>query len=1337
MNKRSFWISIFLGLAICLGWAATQAAAQGTGEGAISGTITDPTGAVIAKAKVTATNTATNIATVRYSSPAGYYFITPLLPGKYTVQIVANGFQTLLQENVSLNALQNLAFDAVLSVGSESQTITVSTAPPMLETEGATLAFVMENETYSNLPIQMGGQMRDPTAFGMLTPGAQAANNGGRLPIVGGTGSYLGQLYVDGMPAETVSQQGDNRMVSNAMSIESVDQFQLVTSTPPAQYMGAGAENFTMKSGGLKYHGHVADFVRNTAFDTWGFLNPWVQVKNASGATVYAPKPVEHQNELSASGGGVVPHTGKKLFFFMAYDKFHYRNVKAPALMTIPTLLMRTGDFTELNGNPGTGYTGNVGNPAILYDPTTNNCIAGVCTRTAFSVIKGGLATNNIIPDNKISPIAKYMQSLLPAPSNTNLVNNYLGTSPGGFDNHAIDWRVDYDLSAKQRLSSVGLMGAVNYLNSYGAPLLPQPYTGGDLAHIFPKDFVVGHTYTISSNLVNQAKFSYTRFFQNIGNSTQGVTAWSPAAAGITNLPQGQAGQEFPGAGFNPTTAFSTAEQFWTGWNPTSENNNANSTQLTTPNNYAATDNLQWLKGKHSITMGLTFQWQEINNANPATYSGTLDLPYNGLSTANYAANSANLATTSGFAYASYLLGAVGNNLQFAANPNPHLGLQPLSEVGGRYKTIAPYVEDIYKLTRKLTLDIGMRWDYLPPFHEVKDRWTFLNPTLTNPLTSTPGMLQFAGNWGGPGVSIGKKTPVQTYWKNFGPRVSLAYEINPKTVFRAGFAQVFSQAGGVGGRAGAAAGTGATGFNMTATAASELTTGATAGPSFYLNNSAGFATAGPGGTNIQNTDLFGHGFAYPAAPTPGVAAQELNTGYYLSSTSPAVMANASSVNYADPYLSGRAPTLEMYNAGFERAITPNMTLAVNYMGNESHFIINSGTTGGNARGYWSNQLDPQYLAVLGPLRDSTSTGPGNGKPLLDAPATTANVAIAQAAMPSIPSRAFFTATANAIGVSSTATIAQMLTAFPQYSGVSDYWGNVGNFSYHALQVTLNQRMYKGLTFNVNYTFSKNIGDDGTFRSGFDVQQAAVSRGTKAWHQDRMDRSWTAVSIPHRINAFGVYELPFGRGHIGSNSMLVRALAGGWQFSGIYTFSTGTPIAVTNGTPCTTGTGTSATAPGQGQCMTDLNPAFTAANARINGKYGTGPNGKTACNLGTGAIGQTCTTVKYIDKTAFLNPTSVSTASTAVYLLGNAPRTAALHLRGPISWNIDTGLRRTFPIHAGVSFQIEANALNTLNHTNFGGPSGAWTGTTTTFGQVTGVTGSAPSRDFQFAGHLKF
>ena len=169
------------------------------------------------------------------------------------------------------------------SVGAETQTVTVTGAPPVLDTADATIGMTMENTTYTNLPIQMNNAQRDPTAFGVLTPGAQSGNNGGRLPIIGGTGSYLGQLYLDGMPAETVSQQGDNRLVSLTMSVDAVDQFQVVTSTPPAEYMGAGAENFTMKSGGLQYHGQVSDFVRNTAFDSWAFTAKWATIKNRAG----------------------------------------------------------------------------------------------------------------------------------------------------------------------------------------------------------------------------------------------------------------------------------------------------------------------------------------------------------------------------------------------------------------------------------------------------------------------------------------------------------------------------------------------------------------------------------------------------------------------------------------------------------------------------------------------------------------------------------------------------------------------------------------------------------------------------------------------------------------------------------------------------------------------------------------------------------------------------------------------------------------------------------------------------------------------------------------------
>jgi hypothetical protein len=298
---------------------------------------------------------------------------------------------------------------------------------------------------------------------------------------------------------------------------------------------------------------------------------------------------------------------------------------------------------------------------------------------------------------------------------------------------------------------------------------------------------------------------------------------------------------------------------------------------------------------------------------------------------------------------------------------------------------------------------------------------------------------------------------------------------------------------------------------------------------------------------------------------------------------------------------------------------------------------------------------------------------------------------------------------------------------------------VGNFSYHSLQITLNQRYAHGLTFNASYTFSKNIGDDGSFRSGFNIPQGAVSRlAGSSWHQDRIERSWTAVSIPHSIKAYGVYDLPFGRGKIGSNSFVVRALAGGWKLSTIYTFSSGTPTLVT-WSGCTAGTGTNATYPGQGQCMPDINPTFANASARLHGKYGSGPNGVNACNLGFNKLGQTgCKAIQYIDNTAFTTPQTFSTSPTAQYLLGNAPRSAPLQLRNPSTWNgFDAGLHRTFPIRGDIVFEFQADATNVWNHVTFGNPNASWANASATFGQVTGVASTPSPRDFQFAGHIKF
>jgi hypothetical protein len=1282
--------------------------AQSGGQGAITGTVTDSTGAAIPDATINATNTATGVVTTRTSSGAGAYSISPLPPGVYTVEVSAKGFKTLRQTNLSVDALNALGFNPTLSLGEATETVIVTAAPPVLDTTNATVGLVMENATYASLPLQMNNAQRDATAFASLAPGAQA---GIRTPIIGGTNNYLGQLYLDGLPAQTINQQGDNRLVSQAVDLDAVDQFQVVTSTPPAEYSGAGALNFTMKSGGNKYHGQVSDFVRNTAFDAWSFTQEALTVPNAQGVKVPAGKSIEHQNELSVTVGGKVPHTANKLFFFFAYDKFHSRRGGIPQFFTVPTTLMTKGDFTELNGNVGSGgFTGVVGDPSaggtnkpLLYDPTSNSCVGSVCTRTAFQGLKNGIPTYNVIPSSYLSPITQKMQSFLPAPTLTNTItNNYLGSNPTGFDNHVFDWRVDFDLNAKHRISTVGAMGAVHYLNNFQAGgsgntsygYLPLPYVGGTYANIFPKVYQVEDTWTINDHLINQLKYGFTRFIQPQTSATDGVAAYAPSAMGITNTPAGQASTVFPGVGFGTTGAVATTITGWAG-----PNNGGFVTQTVSPSTYAALDNLQWLKGKHSITVGFSFMWEEINSAAPKGFSSITQLQFNSNSTAQYTANASTLSSSSGNSYASFLLGAVGNNGSAA----PSVNLQPVSEVGGRYHAAAPYIQDNWKLSNKLTIDMGLRWDYFPPFHEVKDRWSYLNPTLTNTLTNTPGMMQFAGHYGGSGVSCNCRTPVQTYWKNFGPRVGLAYAIDDKTVIRAGIATVFSQAGGVGGRGGNAGGSGQLGFNITASATPESTSGGGAGPSYYLNNGTTFTSKG-----LANTDLLGKGYTYPAAPTQNTSAQLLNTGNYLDSNGKLV--TAGSVTLADFYISGRAPEFTFFNFGMERSITKDMTIAVNYAGDESHFL----STGGNRRGYYANQLNPIYIAGLGPLKDSTGT-----KPLLIAAATPANVALATAAMPGLSIPAFFQNAAFANPSSSTLTVAQGLVAFPQYSGVSDLWGsNSANFSYHALQITLLQRKAHGVSFNVNYTYSKNIGDDATFRSGFAIPASALSGGGQNWKQDRIDRSWTVASAPQVLHAFGVYDLPFGKGHIGDSNMLVRNLVGGWQIAGIYTYGSGTPIAVVSN-HCT-----ATTFPLQGQCMEDIVPGSTSA--RINGSYGTSANGTTNANLAN---------IKYLDASKFKVPVNVSTVSgSPIYLIGNAPRTQALNLRNPGNQNLDASLHRTFLLPKDIgSIVFEVDCLNVWNKVTFGAP--AATFGASNFGQVTSVANNP--RDFQFAGHINF
>ena len=526
-NTR-FW-SARLGLlvvAVSLPLLTISSTAQTGGQGAIQGTVTDSTGAVMANVNVTATNKESGVVTTRPTSSAGLFEINPIIPGTYTVTATVKGFQTFRQENLVVDALKVTGLNITLTVGGTDQTVTVTEAPPALNTTSATLGGVIENSTYTNLPLQMNGQQRDPTAFATLLPGAQSQASA-RAPIIGGTGNYIAELYVDGLPTTTANQQGDNRVVSNSIPVEAIDQFQVLTSIPGAEYQGAGALNFTIKSGGNKYHGTAAAFVRNTIFDTWGFSAPALTKQDANGNTVPAGKPVEHQVELVGALGGPIPLTRKKGFFFATYDRYHGRNGINPNTLTVPTTLMRSGDFTELSSTK-----------PIIYDPSTNACTSTGCSRQPFMGMKNGLPTLNVIPSNRLSPITQYMQKFMPAPTNGGIVGNFLGGVPSGYDNWEFLSKVDYDLTPSQRISVVLTLGSrtnVPFTVGTNVPapastagvVLPLPYTAGGYATIKPTIIDFEHSIVIKSNLVNQFKYGFTRFSQPIGSLTDGVAVGS------------------------------------------------------------------------------------------------------------------------------------------------------------------------------------------------------------------------------------------------------------------------------------------------------------------------------------------------------------------------------------------------------------------------------------------------------------------------------------------------------------------------------------------------------------------------------------------------------------------------------------------------------------------------------------------------------------------------------------------------------------------------------------------------------------------------------------------
>jgi hypothetical protein len=723
--------------------------AQVAGNGVIQGIVSDPSGAVVPGATVRGTNEATGVTTTRTSTEAGFYVLSPLAPGEYTVSVSANGFQKYVQEHVTVDALSVVGLNLTLSVGSTTQEVTVTAAPPMLDTSNGALGATISGDAYEALPLPLSGGPKAPYGFIYLLPGV--ANGSGFAGNMNGGEAFSSEIYVNGIPLQTVDVQGDYRNLAGT-SVEVIDQFQIITNGTPASYDGQGTENYVFKSGTNKLHGDAYEFVRNTALDSRNFFSSTV--------------PVEIQNEFGGTVSG--PIKKNRLFYFGNYDGYRESTGAEPMFYSLPTAAEREGDFSAL--------------PTTIYDPATTTCNSeGLCTRQAFA--------GNIIPEARFSSISSFLQSALPSTINSNLLNNYIGALSAKSYQNDFTIKVDMNISDKARLYGVtqyqkdGSSG----LPYNGGPQLPLPYASSGVG-VESTWLEQGNlAYTIRPSLVNVFAIS---LYKEVSGDLVDATAsgdWA-TKAGLTGLPAGGDLANFPSTYFvGPNApnnwhdydyASTSFDNFWT---------------------VTGQDNLQWVHGKHSVSFGGQVTHMSEDNAAPANLSVVQNFTFSNAETAGINASGA-IIPSMGNAYASYLLGGV-DSAALIQNGIP--------ENMARFANYAFYGQDDLKATPRLTINLGLRYDLPRPYVSALNAESFLNPSLANPaVDGYPGLLEFFGY--GPDSCM-CRSYVRTYHKDFAPRIGFAYQINKKTVLRGGFGTFYYFAGPFSGNA-QSGGTGQLGY---------------------------------------------------------------------------------------------------------------------------------------------------------------------------------------------------------------------------------------------------------------------------------------------------------------------------------------------------------------------------------------------------------------------------------------------------------------------------------------------------------------------------------------------
>ncbi len=736
-------------------------------RGAMAGNVTDATGALVPGAKITAKNIETGVTQTTVSTSDGAYRFPELSLGRYDVTITAQGFSTSTQRGVLVTINSVSALNIVLQAGGENTSVNVDASAPTVETESSDVGGTVDSRQIVQLPLALGGvgALRSPEAFEFLLPGTTGpgtanSNNGIFLSKISGGQEYGNEVLIDGA-SQTRSENGSS-FDEEAPSVEALQEFKITTGVPQAEYgrTTGGIEDFVTKGGTNQYHGTAFDIFRNEAMDANTWFNDGNEASNCTGANdtlacrdIYR-KPSDKQNDYGGSIGGplTIPHVYNghdKLFGFFSWEQFQQK-LGATNTSTVPTALQRTGNFTDLF-NPlappaPTGVVnpcdGTMVYPGEIFDPATQRVVNGTPCRTAFA--------GNVIPADRFSAVANNVLAFIPTPSTNALYNNYFFQSTIPLKNTTYTVRVDANPSPRHKFF-VSYSTRDNNRTSGGNPVLPYP----EDPNTWTQDFEThlgrfGWDFIVTPTVLNHLNFGFNR--------TNSANFAIPIAQGVDYTTQLGIGNAPSSTNF-PQFTFDGRDQYRNLGNPGQNDDNVD-------NGWRVNDSVSWTKGRNSFKVGLDYRLQQyspINNPTAATNfarTQTASDPANG----EYDGNS----------FASLLLGATSGG-------NFGLGLYSEKPRWTSYY-YALFAQDDLKVSSRLTLNLGLRWDVDVPRSEAHNATSNFSATATDPEYGIPGALVFGTQSGG------TSRWADTYYKDIAPRIGFAFTptADGKTVFRGG-----------------------------------------------------------------------------------------------------------------------------------------------------------------------------------------------------------------------------------------------------------------------------------------------------------------------------------------------------------------------------------------------------------------------------------------------------------------------------------------------------------------------------------------------------------------------